>query len=130
MPAVQYRCPNCKSGRMAKRGLYIVCLACKKYEPLYDYPMSWMFWRELNIKAGLPDPGPDEPVNLRIEDLEARITYLEELEPAHPETMKSTREELQKLKAYVLYLQNKFDSNVKVKPLSKQKKYEPGKPLI
>ena len=31
----------------------------KDWRLLYDYPMSWSFWRALCVQHGEPDPGPD-----------------------------------------------------------------------
>jgi hypothetical protein len=95
----EYQCPNCKSGYILQQGLDLVCQDCGRHEPLYDYPMSWDWYRGLRQSAGLSDPGPARIVNSQIDNIEARVTFLEDIEeyPNH---------ELQQLKALVLHLQN------------------------
>lgn len=133
----EYQCPNCKSGNIHQQGTNFVCYACGNVEPLYDYPMSWDWNRGLRQLHGLPDPGPNEPCKtIGIDELEARVTYLEGLEEIDPIAAKTHWEEIKQLKAQILYLQksilnisNKIRGNEIKTTLSKDNYSRKGKDI-
>jgi len=50
------------------------------WNDLYDFPMSWDWWRHYSIYHTGVDPGPNEPPEeTSIAELEERLEHLEEL---------------------------------------------------
>jgi len=49
------------------------------WRDLYDFPMSWDWWRHLSVYNGDPDPGPCEPPgHPELKAIEERLEQLEE----------------------------------------------------
>jgi len=70
----------------------------------YDFPMSWDWWRAVCVEHGEPDPGPAEPPEHSLCELNERLALLEEkMEGLSKEElgrfhMKQVRDEIVELK--------------------------------
>lgn len=95
------------------------------WRELYDYPMSWDFWRAACVYNGERDPGPDELPHDKpdIIDLEDRIGNLEAISSQRGSIPRAYYDELRQLKTQVRYLQSKV---IQSKPQTPQKEVDSG----
>ena len=98
----------------------------ENWRDLYDYPMSWTFWRGLCVDHGEPDPGPDRPSEYEPERLAQRITALEENRTISPAWNKHQWDAVAQLKGELAFFEKKFQDHVTATFEAAKKKPKPS----